>query len=307
MRRAANTQRIYPYDWLIIGYSVSMLILITLFGRPLQEYADELLFYSGTAVLAAVLARYLTEDSGSAQRFIRLLYPMLLFTLFYRMTGGTMFLVFDRFFDSQLTGLEQRILGVEPSLSFDHYLPNTLVTELLSFSYFSYYFMIPVFFLVTFFSRRYDVIKRSMTAICMMFFVSYLLFVLYPIEGPRWHFAELYTNSITGPFFRPLVDLVIANGAVRGGCMPSSHVGVALVVLVYSLRQDRRIGWFLVPINLGLAAGTVWGRFHYVSDVVVGAAIGIISVLLVDRYYPRFAPANTEQQTSREVVYHNAS
>ena len=66
--------------------------------------------------------------------------------------------------------------------------------------------------------------------------------------------------------------------------MPSTHFAVALVILIYVYRSYRRAGWLLLLLVIGLGIGTVWGRFHYVSDVVVGGIIGMISVLLVFRY-----------------------
>lgn len=70
--------------------------------------------------------------------------------------------------------------------------------------------------------------------------------------------------------------------------MPSSHVGVALVVLAYTFKISKKAGWLLLPINLGLAIGTVWGRFHYASDVFVGACVGLAAVWFVEKFYDRW-------------------
>jgi membrane-associated phospholipid phosphatase len=132
-----------------------------------------------------------------------------------------------------------------------------------------------------------------------------MLFFLYPIEGPRWHFADLYLNDIDGFLFRPMVEYVIANGAVRGGCMPSSHVGVALVIMTYCFRNYRKWGWILVPINIGLALGAVWGRFHYASDIVIGALLALASVWIADRicaHRKQAAPADSMTQIKRTKI-----
>jgi len=122
------------------------------------------------------------------------------------------------------------------------------------------------------------------------------LFGVNPIEGPRYFFSGSYINAVEGLLFRHLVEMVINNGAVRGGCMPSTHFAVALVILMHCFRLYRRIGWSLLPINVGLAIGTVWGRFHYISDVFVGGAIGAIATLIVWKYYERWT-----QKTSRDM------
>jgi membrane-associated phospholipid phosphatase len=209
---------------------------------------------------------------------------VLLFTFFYRATGGLMFLAFDRFYDDRLAAFELAVLGVNPTLFFDRYLLSSWVNEVFSLCYLCFYPMIPVFVLALFFKKRCEVIKSFLAAACLTFFVSYLLFSLYPVEGPRWYFTTDYANRIEGPVFRQLVELVIDNAAVRGGAMPSSHFGVALVILLYTFRHFPKAGWFLLPVNVGLAVGTVWGRFHYVSDVVVGGLLGLLCTFTVWKY-----------------------
>jgi membrane-associated phospholipid phosphatase len=44
----------------------------------------------------------------------------------------------------------------------------------------------------------------------------------------------------------------------------------------------RRLAWILTPIILTLTVATVWGRFHYFTDVLVGLPIGLGAVYLAD-------------------------
>ena len=297
--------RFYPFDWLIMGYCAAMLLLIMLLGRPPAAYYDEAAFYATAIILVVLVARFADEQKSRRQALVRLVYPVLLFTFFYRNTGGLMFIVFDHFFDSQLTALELSLLGVNPTLYIDQHLLSAWANEIFSFCYLSYYLMIPVFILVLYVRKDYEMIKSSLTACYLTFFLSYIQFFLYPIEGPRWYFAGQYMNRIESPLFRDLVNLVIDKAAVHGGCMPSSHVAVALVIMMYCLKRFARIGWLLLPINIGLAIGTVWGRFHYVSDVVVGSVMGVAVTLLVWKFYPewRRPSGSGEKHTTREVEY----
>ncbi|MCK4302292.1 MAG: phosphatase PAP2 family protein [candidate division Zixibacteria bacterium] len=301
----SGNSKLYPFDWLVIGYSTLMIAFILAAGRPLRGYAEELIFYCGTAAMALLIARYIDENRGRMYALVRLLYPLLLFSFFYRATGGTMHLVFDRFFDPELVAFEKAVFGVNPTLFIDRHLLNTWATELFSWCYFVYYFVLTVFLLALFFKRDYSVLKSSLTAICFTFFLSYILFFLYPIEGPRWHFADQYVHQVVSPVGRHLVNLVIDNAAVHGGCMPSSHFAVALVVLIYLFKYYRRAGWVLLPIVTGLAVGTVWGRFHYVSDLIVGGLIGLVSTLLVFRWIHQ--PTVTQQplQPQEELAPEN--
>lgn len=279
---------IYPFDIAIIAYMMLLSGLILIFGRPLSGYYDELLINAAVVILVILIVQFLNHSGNRLVLFFRILYPGLLFTLFYEQTGGLMKLIFPDFLDRQLIAFESTIFGIDPSLWLDKNVINVWLTEILSFCYFSYYTMLPIFLLGMFLLKRYDIIKPALTAICLTFFISYFLFLLYPIEGPRWYLAGQYTHAITGTIFRPLVDIAINKGAVHGGCMPSSHVAVALVMMYYTVRAYPKTAFFLVTINIGLALGTVYGRFHYVSDVVVGAIIGTAMIYLTMKYYHRF-------------------
>jgi len=290
----------YPFDWLVIGYCLLSLSLIALFGRPISTYTSEALFYASMGAMAALIVRFVDEKQNHLHAFIRLLYPALMFTFFYRITGGMMHLVFNEFFDWQVVTFEMMILGFNPTIYIDSHLLNIWVNEILSLCYFSYYLMLPAFLLPVFIKKDYQVLRQFLTATCLTFFVSYLLFSLYPVEGPRWHFASQYINALEGPVFGQIVDYVINNAAVRGGAMPSSHTGIAIVVMMFSFKHYRPFGWMLLPIVIGLAAGTVWGRFHYVSDVIPGAAIGVFSTALAWKYSDYRKSDSEERRLTQE-------
>ncbi len=294
-----RNRTVYPFDRLMIGYPLLLIAMIIVFGRPLIDYVDETIKYASLAGMAALIVFYTDENHSRWQAFVRLVYPAVFFVIYYSSTGGMMFLFFDQFYDWQLTAFEKSILGVNPTLYIDQNMLNVWANEFFSATYFLYYPMLPTFTLALFFRRDYSILKQALLAAGATFFVSYLLFSLYPIEGPRWFYADSFVNAIEGPVFRQAVEFVIHNGAVRGGCMPSSHVAVALVVMMFCFKHYRPIGWLLLPINFGLAVGTFWGRFHYVSDVFVGAAIGLVATLLTWRYYNRLTTAgyNNRERT----------
>jgi len=300
-RMTNPNRRYYPFDLIIIGYCLLMMILIAIFGRPLSEYVDELIIYGIAGTIAFALPRVLDETRGRISAFFRLLYAAILFGVFYRTTGGIMFLVFDKFFDYQLVALEAALYGMEPTRYIDQYLLSPVLNELFSFCYFCYYLMIPTFLIATFVRKDYEIIKRYLTAAALTYVLSFLLFFLYPIEGPRWHFQGQYLNNIDGYLFRYLVEAVIANGAVRGGCMPSSHIAIALIIMMFFFEHHRIWGWILLPINIGLAIGTFWGRFHYVTDVYAGIGIGFAAYWLVQKKYATWAGQEYKAITGKEL------
>jgi membrane-associated phospholipid phosphatase len=54
-------------------------------------------------------------------------------------------------------------------------------------------------------------------------------------------------------------------------------VSITTVIWLVAWRQQRKIAYWLTPIAAGLIFATVYGRFHYVLDVIAGLALaGVI-------------------------------
>lgn len=282
-------------------------LMCLLFGRPLANYAYEIISYLALASVAFIIISFVDENQNRLFKFIRLLYPLFIFGPLYRLTDGTMQLLSGSFFDFQLTSLEESLFGQNPTLFIDQHLLSVWSNEILSFCYFAYYVIIPGFFFTAFYRKDYDIIKSVLSGVCLTYLLSYLLFVLYPVEGPRWFFANLYANNIDGLLFRDMVVWIIGNGAIHGGAMPSSHTGVVLAIMIYSFKYYRTLGWILLPIVLGLSLGTVWGRFHYVSDVIIGAAIALVAMWLADKYYHKLVRPRYNEYDETKLEVKNAT
>ena len=104
-----------------------------------------------------------------------------------------------------------------------------------------------------------------------------------PVEGPRFNISALHSLKLEGPFFTKIAQGVVDIAGMHGGCMPSSHVAVALVVLIFSYRYHRTLFFILFPIIITLFVATVYGRFHYISDVLAGLLVGGISIVICDK------------------------
>ncbi len=288
--------RFNPVDKVVLANLAYIALLVSFFGRPLGAYSQ---VYIGNALVAlAVLAlvRWAAPGRSRLTDILRAAYPALLFGYFYNQTGSLMHLFYPEFHDGCLTGWEAQVFGANVTVWLDtHFLGHgvitTFVTELLSGCYFGYYLLMPVVVIPLLVLKRYKQLGEILTAASITFAVSFNLFWFYPIEGPRWHFASVYTHDITGPVFRSMVQFIIKNGAVHGGAMPSTHTGVALVFLVYLYRFYRRWFYVALPIVIGIAFGAVYGRFHYISDILVGAAIAAGCIAITIRYYPRWSAA----------------
>ena len=113
---------------------------------------------------------------------------------------------------------------------------------------------------------------------------SYLFFILLPVDSPYYRWPRL-GPPLSGHFFFDLVHQMSARGGARGGAFPSAHVSSAVVVSLVAWRHQRRLAYLIVPITVGVMVATVYGRFHYALDSIVGAALAI-AVVGAYRYLP---------------------
>ena len=73
-----------------------------------------------------------------------------------------------------------------------------------------------------------------------------------------------------------MVRMIQNHAGVHGNAFPSAHIMLAFVVLMFAYRFLPRVApWLLFPILL-MCAGAVYDGYHYATDVIAGAAIGIV-------------------------------
>lgn len=280
---AVVLRRYLPSDWSVSAYLTVTGVFMVLWGDGLAYRWEVVTAHAVMVVAVFAIVRYLSDIESRGVRFIRLLYLPLVITVFYEETSLLMHVFHPGWFDQQIITLERSILGVSPSLWIQPW-QKLLLNEWMMLGYFSYYFVIAAPLLVLFFKRRdYDT-AQLVWALSLAFFISYLGFIIYPVQGPRFEFAGLYESDLTGYLFVPMVGAIMETAAVHGGCMPSSHVAVAMVSLVYVYKHDRRFGLACAPLVATLCLATVYGRFHYVSDVAVGLLVAGFAIRVADRY-----------------------
>jgi membrane-associated phospholipid phosphatase len=106
-----------------------------------------------------------------------------------------------------------------------------------------------------------------------------------PITVKAWA-AELEvadgrsTGELTGGFFTQLINLIERFGRVHGAAFPSAHVSGSLVALLGAWRYRRWLFWMFLPFFLSMLVSTVYGRYHYVADVLGGLVTGAIGFWL---------------------------
>jgi len=201
-------------------------------------------------------------------------YPLLLLPLFYgelpalnqSVYGGT-------YFDDLIMRLDSALFGGQPSQTLAGALPLPWLSELLHASYLAYYVVIyapPLLLLV---NDRFAEFREAVFTVMLVFFVHYLFFIYFPVQGPRYLNSTPVPEVAQGLMF-DVAHWVLERGSSQGAAFPSSHAAVAIAQVVVAARFLPRLVPLLAAIALGLSVGAVYGGFHYATDMIVGLTLG---------------------------------
>ncbi len=185
--------------------------------------------------------------------------------------------------DAWLIALDRRLFGVDPTLALEP-LATPFLSDVLTVCYALYYFH-PIILGALLYrddkragllgtSRRFRSYAFTMVAV---FFVSYVGYFLVPAIGPRFtvkHAGPLPRGAISSAIDRTL-DQLETN---KRDCFPSGHTMVVTAVLIEAARRSRRTFLAFLPFALGLVAATVYCRYHYGVDVIVGLLLAFLVV-----------------------------
>jgi membrane-associated phospholipid phosphatase len=185
--------------------------------------------------------------------------------------------------NEHLIAFESLFFPVQAAVWMHHHLASWLV-EFLEFGYSAFYPLYPIFGGVFWAWRkrpRFAGAFRSLTdALSVGYVLCYATYLFFPTQSPANRLGvQQLASAHSGPF-QALVHLIQDQGGVHGNAFPSSHIMLAFVVLVFAYRFLPRVApWLLIPILL-MCAGAVYDGYHYASDAVAGALMGIVIGLI---------------------------
>jgi len=241
--------------------------------------------------LILLLIHLLNPRTGMFARLIRLCYLQGLYALYFTESillsqlwfGGASL---DAFF----AGLDQKLFGFQPSLELFRLLQAyPLINEVFFFSYFFFYALVTMGVWVLFFRRRFHEAEQVLFIISASFFVMYAWFIFFPVQGPKYYFAELHAvwyANFRGYFFTGLMKGLFNHTNLAGAAFPSSHVAVALVALLLNFRHNRILALLCLPLTLLLIVSTIYLYAHFVIDIAAGLVVGLALYYLVPRLQP---------------------
>jgi membrane-associated phospholipid phosphatase len=188
-------------------------------------------------------------------------------------------IVHGRFLDDVVIRLEAAVFGGQPTLWLQQF-TKPAVTEWMMFAYMFYFLMYPILCAIIYFRDGEPAMEDYLFTLGLTNVLCDLGFILFPVAGPTPTLGNRYTVPLTGYLFTWLGEWVRTSLQFPGGSIPSPHCAAATVMWAMAYRYHRRTFWLLLPVVLSLYVSTFYGRYHYVSDAVVGVATALVAVRL---------------------------
>lgn len=263
-----------PIDWACACYvgaaSIALVREVDTIGVPGWGWLVAAHALMAVLIVLAPRARAL----GGAARFWGEWYPMFLLAGLYGEVGVlTLNAGFHN--DALIQRVEVFLFGSEVSYRWIREMPVVWFSWFVHWCYLSYYAMLfasPAGLWVV--GKRLAA-RQTIFAIVVTFFVCYVIFLFFPVAGPRYAFA-LPHNAATEVTPARLAQWLLDRGDSFGAAFPSSHVAASVVATGMAWRHWRTLGLVLAPFTLGLVLAVVYGQFHYAVDALSGLTVAAV-------------------------------
>jgi membrane-associated phospholipid phosphatase len=236
------------------------------------------------AVIAAayVLLAWLSGKARSRVVFflLRAGAVQLLFVHLFDVARKFQLVLWHQWNDPAILSLEHAIFGFQPTVWLQQFV-NPALTEWMMFAYVIYVPIYPVLGAIIYFRYGREHLEDYLLTLALTNLACDLGFILYPVAGPLHVIREQFTVPLRGGWFTAVAESIRRNIHAIGGTIPSPHCAIATVMWVMAWRYQRWLSYVLAPIIVTLYASTVYGRFHYISDTVIGIATALAVLWLV--------------------------
>lgn len=298
IRAAGRGRFLTPTDLLVIGFTLLLTVIVVLVRSRLPAASGLLAGNAAACVLVFVLAYAAGSGNGAVARIAHDWYPVVLVALGFkemRFLVGAVHGGGDC--DALLIAADRWLFGTDPTVWMARF-SHPLLTEILQIAYTSFYFLFLLLGVELYRRKGLQNFHLFMFTCVYGFFLSYLGYFLLPAVGPRFtlhDFGALDTDlpglALT-PLLRWLVNAggsvppgaapAVALAAVQRDAFPSGHTMMTLVLMMLARTTRARVAPVVYVVGALLIVATVYQRYHYVVDLLAGAAFTVFCLLTAE-------------------------
>jgi membrane-associated phospholipid phosphatase len=298
-RHGDGLLRLNPADKVVVAYLTVITFLILIFSYRIESWGWLCAGHALTLALVALFASWDRQLAPSPPRpvspsphlsaasFIHGWYPVALVGFTFKELTYLIPRIHPRDFDSALAAIDQRVLGVNPTVWLERFAWPPL-TDVLQLTYVTYYFLPVVLGAALWRKGSPDKFNFLVYIVVLGFFLSYVGYIAVPAIGPRFlpSIVEAQAKPLTGVFlFQTIREALDKFEGITRDCFPSGHTELTLLVLYCARKFHRRTFWLLLPFGIGIIISTVYLRYHYAVDVIAGALLAFVIIAIARPLY----------------------
>lgn len=167
-------------------------------------------------------------------------------------------------------------------------------TEVLQVAYTSFYVLVMAVAAELYLRRQAGRFRLYAFSCMVGFLVSFIGYVLVPAVGPRFTLSDVRSveRMLPGVCFTQALRVFVDNGGLvprnlskaaaaalaPRDVFPSGHTLLTTIAVYWSWRFRQRVRWVVAPVGALLVLATVYLLYHYVVDVLAGAALAVVIV-----------------------------
>ena len=263
-------------DRIYVAVHVALTVLVCTRYQRIEHWPWYVAWNLCAAAAILVLAQLRRADI--AWEFAHNWLPAVFFITVFEETSYLSLSLRSDWQNAYIVRLESLLFTVPPAM-WMHAHAATWLVQFLEFGYFAFYLLFPVVGGLFWIWRERQpfakAFRRLTDALSVGYLICYATYLLFPTRSPANSLGvQQFSGAPTG-VFQGLVGLIQNHAGVHGNAFPSAHIMLAFVVLVFVYRFLPRLApWLLFPVLL-MCVGAVYDGYHYSSDVIAGALLGI--------------------------------
>ena len=281
-------------DFITLTFIAALSIIEVIFSSRIQHWFFLVALNVSLIVSIVFSSWYVYRKRNTGNSIVALfrdwyLVPCIL--LIYTQTSSINHSIHQRDYDDILIAIDRFIFQGDPT-QWIYQFSHPLITEILQIAYSSYY----LFFVALFFElyRRNDRNDFDSGAMLIVygFYLSYIGYLLLPAIGPRFTLHNFFSieTELPGIFLTEYLRAIVDSGGgipagvpnpidfVHRDAFPSGHTQLTLAAMYVAFTTKTKIRWWLFVAGSLLIISTIYMRYHYVTDVIVGVAFFFFTV-----------------------------
>jgi membrane-associated phospholipid phosphatase len=263
------------FEWVTFIYLAWLNLMVLAFHRNLSHAAVYFAAHSWVFFGILSLAWAAAHTKSAALRFVRDWYPLPLYIGCFEELHWLVHIVFPGWFDRWLIAFDYSLAGVHPAVWLARF-SSPAVNDFMQFSYMTYFLYLLILPAILYANQERLAFWTVMVSTAIAHYSVYVVALLFPVESPHYSLASLEMKPLVGGWFTAAINLIERFGRVHGAAFPSAHVAGSMVAILAARRYRPWLFWICLPFFVCMCVATVYGKYHYVADVLGGIGVGIL-------------------------------